>query len=97
MKTLSRVACGAALALVITAAAQADPLQPVRVTPDELTWKPNPAGNQQAMLAGDPQKAGVYAFRVRFQAGFRNQPRGQSLERLLRWCGSTPTTPSSCR
>ena len=83
MKTLSRVACGAVLALLITAAAQADPLQPVRVTPDELTWKPNPAGNQQAMLAGDPQKTGVYVFRVRFQAGFRNQPHFHPDERIV--------------
>jgi quercetin dioxygenase-like cupin family protein len=83
MKTLNRVACGAVLALLITAAAQANPLQPVRVTPDELTWKPNPAGNQQAMLAGDPQKAGVYVFRVRFQAGFRNQPHFHPDERIV--------------
>ena len=84
MKTLRRVAGATALALFITAAAaQADQLQPARVTPDELTWKPTPTGNQQAMLAGDPQKAGVYAYRTRFPAGFRNQPHFHPDERIV--------------
>ena len=74
MKVLRRVACVAALALFITAAAQADPLQPARVTPDELTWKPIWTGAQLAILAGDPQKAGVYVVCMRFPAGFRNPP-----------------------
>jgi hypothetical protein len=74
MKALSRVACAAALALCITAAAQADPLQPVRVTPDELMWKPIWTGAQLAILAGDPQKVGVYVAGMRFPAGFRKQP-----------------------
>ena len=84
MRTLSRVACGTALALFITAAAvQADPLQPVRLTPEELTWKPTPAGTQRAMLAGDPEKVGVYALRVRFPAGFRVQPHFHPDERIV--------------
>ena len=84
MKTLRRVAGATTLALFITAAAaQADQLQPARVTPDELTWKPTPTGNQQAMLAGDPQKAGVYAYRTRFPAGFRNQPHFHPDERIV--------------
>src|SRR4030095_7607328 len=69
MKTLSRVAYGAVLALLITAAAQADPLQPVRVTPDEFTWKLNPVGLQQTIITGDPQKPGVYVLRTRLPAG----------------------------
>ena len=83
MKALSRVACAAALALFITAAAQADPLQPVRVTPDELTWKPIWTGAQLAILAGDPQKAGVYVVCMRFPAGFRNPPHFHPDERIV--------------
>lgn len=83
MKVLSRVACAAALALFITAAAQADPLQPARVTPDELTWKPIWTGAQLAILAGDPQKAGVYVVCMRFPAGFRNPPHFHPDERIV--------------
>ncbi len=83
MKTLSRVVCGIALALLISAAVQGDPLQPVRVTPDELTWKLNPAGAQQAIIAGDPQKAGVYVLRTRLPAGLQVQPHFHPDERVM--------------
>ena len=84
MRTLSRVACGTALALLISATVQADPLQPVRVTPDELTWKLNPAGNQQTIIAaGDPQKAGVYILRTRLPAGLQVQPHFHPDERIV--------------
>jgi quercetin dioxygenase-like cupin family protein len=83
MKILSRVACATALALFITAAAQADPLQPARVTPDELTWRPISTGAQVAILAGDPQKAGVYVICMRFPAGFRNPPHFHPDERIV--------------
>ena len=83
MKTLSRVVCGIALALLISAAVQGDPLQPVRVTPDELTWKLNPAGAQQAIIAGDPQKAGVYVLRTWLPAGLQVQPHFHPDERIV--------------
>ena len=83
MKPLSRVAYGAVLALLITAAAQADPLQPVRVTPDELIWKLNPLGLQQTIVAGDPLKAGVYVLRTRLPAGLRVQPHFHPDERIV--------------
>jgi hypothetical protein len=84
MRILSRVACGTALALFITAAAvQADPLQAVRLTPEELTWKPTPAGAQRAMLAGDPEKVGSMPS----VCGF---PRASGSSRI-----STPTSGSS--
>src|SRR6185295_8803138 len=88
MKVLSRVACATTLALFITVAAQADPLQPARVTPDELRWRPiwtgaQLAGAQLAILAGDPQKAGVYVVCMRFPAGFRNPPHFHPDERIV--------------
>ena len=83
MKTLSRVACATALALLIGAAVQADPLQPVRVTPDELTWKLTPAGTQQTIIAGDPQKAGVYVLRTRLPADLKVQPHFHPDERIV--------------
>ena len=83
MKTLSRVACGTVLALLITVAAHADPLQPMRVTPDELSWKPTPGGNQRATLVGDPQKVGLYIYHTRYSPGFRNQPHFHPDERIV--------------
>jgi len=83
MKVLSRVARATALALFITAAAQADPLQPARVTPDELRWRFIPTGAQLAIVAGDPQKAGVYVLCMRFPAGFRNPPHFHPDERIV--------------
>lgn len=77
------MACATALALFITAAAPADPLQPARVTPDELTWRPTWTGAQLAILAGDPRKAGVYVICMRFPAGFRNPPHSHPDERIV--------------
>ena len=74
MTALSRVAWAAALALFVTAPAQAELLQAVRVTPDELTWRPAWTGAEFAILAGDPQQAGVYVLCMRFPAGFQNPP-----------------------
>ena len=70
MKILGPLACATALALLIAASSQADPLQMARVTPDELTWRPAPTGAQNAILVGDPRKAGFYVYHARSQAGF---------------------------
>jgi hypothetical protein len=47
----------------------------MRVTPDALTWKENPAfpkGVQIATLVGDPTKAGdVVVLRIKFPPNFR--------------------------
>ncbi len=82
---ICRVACIAALTLFITASfAQSDPLRPARLTPDEFTWVSSPSsGNPQAVFAGDPQKSGMYAYRTRFPANFRNQPHFHPDERIV--------------
>jgi len=76
-------ACATALALWIATPVQAEPLQAVRVTPDELTWRPTARGARQAVLAGDPQKPGVYVYHVRFPADFRNPPHAHPDERIV--------------
>jgi quercetin dioxygenase-like cupin family protein len=52
--------------------------QLMRVTPDALTWKDNPAfpkGVQIATLVGDPTKAGeVVVLRIKFPANFQMPP-----------------------
>jgi quercetin dioxygenase-like cupin family protein len=51
---------------------------PTRMTPDQLTWKDNPAfpkGVQIATLVGDPGKAGdVVVLRIKFPANFQMPP-----------------------
>ena len=53
--------------------AQAMDLNPAAVTfklPDQIPWSaPTPAGNQSAVLAGDPGKEGLYAQMVKWLAG----------------------------
>ncbi len=65
--TICRIACASALALFVTGAfAQSEPLKAVRVTADEMKWVAGPTGNQNALIAGDPKKQGMYLYRARF-------------------------------
>ena len=79
-----RIASTAVFVLFVTSAfAQSEPLKAARLTPDELKWATSATGNQQAMIAGDPQKAGVYAYRTKFPANFRNKPHFHPDERIV--------------
>jgi hypothetical protein len=81
---ICRIGSIAAFTLLITAAAgQSEPLKAERLTPDELKWGTSGTGNQQAIFAGDPQKAGMYAYRTKFPANFRNQPHFHPDERIV--------------
>jgi quercetin dioxygenase-like cupin family protein len=83
-KIILRVACNAAFVLFVsTAFAQSEPFKTARLTPDELKWAPTQTGNQQAIIAGDPQKTGMYAYRTKFAANFRNQPHYHPDERIV--------------
>lgn len=84
--TICRIACVSALALFVTGAfaqSEREPLKAARVTTDELKWVPTPTGNQQALIAGDPKKNGMYLYRTRFQANFRNKPHYHPDERIV--------------
>jgi len=83
MSVLRRAAEATALMLLLITVAHAEPLQPARVTPDELTWRPAWTGAEFAILAGDPQQAGAYVLFMRFPAGFRNPPHSHSDERIV--------------
>ena len=70
---ICRAACGALLVLVAsTLVAQSGLMRAARYTPDELLWVRTPTGNYQAVIAGDPSKAGTYAYRTRYPANFRS-------------------------
>ena len=80
----SRLACAAALVLVMTATfAQGEALEPARLTPDELKWVLMPTGVYRANLAGDDKTAGMYVYRARFPANFRNQPHFHPDDRIV--------------
>ena len=65
----------AALALFMTGAfAQGSALEPARLAPEELRWALTPTGSQRANMVGDDRKAGMYVYRARFPANWRNQP-----------------------
>jgi quercetin dioxygenase-like cupin family protein len=48
----------------------------VRVTPEEVQWKPLPGfgGMQGAVVYGDPRKPGTYVIRVKFPPGVMTRP-----------------------
>ena len=71
-----------AVALLVTAA-QADPLPPARLTPDELAWRLDARGVRTAVVVGDPRQAGVYVYHARFPSGFRNPPHAHRDERIV--------------
>lgn len=81
---VSRVACFAALTLfVLSAFAQSTALEPARLAPEDLKWAATPAGTQRANIAGDDKNAGMYAYRVRFPANFKNAPHFHPDDRIV--------------
>ena len=65
--------CAAVLAAALPTAAQAVELDAKAVVyklPDQIKWGPvTPAGNQQVVLFGDPNKPGQYGVLLRWLAG----------------------------
>jgi quercetin dioxygenase-like cupin family protein len=80
MRVLSLYAASGALVLVVLTLSAAATAQdnPTRLTPEELTWKDNPAfpkGVKVVTLVGDPSKAGdVVVMRIKFPAHFQMPP-----------------------
>jgi len=75
----SAAVCAMCLAIPI---AQGEPLAPAMTTPSELKWITGPTGNQQARIAGDATKPGVYLYRSKFPANFKNEPHFHPDERI---------------
>jgi len=68
--------------VIAVPAANADPLMPGLVTPDELKWSSGPTGNPQAKITGDATKSGVYMYRSHFPANYKVQPHFHPDERI---------------
>jgi quercetin dioxygenase-like cupin family protein len=52
----------------------ADQLSSVQLVPDQLEWRANPVGGDQAFIIGDPSHPGLYVVRYRLPAGMRLPP-----------------------
>lgn len=77
-------ACVGLALLISTASAQAEPLAPAQIAPDEVKWERGAmAGVMRANMSGDEQKPGMYVFRVRFPANFKVPPHFHPDERVV--------------
>jgi len=81
--TLRSLCLATLLLLASSAFAQASAWVALRLTPEELKWAPFPNGVFRADIAGDERKPGMYAYRVRFPPGFRNQPHFHPDDRIV--------------
>ena len=63
-----------AVAFAMVAAGAHAELVPARITPAELQWTKMPNGAQRANMASEDTLPGMYVYRTRFPANFRNQP-----------------------
>jgi hypothetical protein len=99
-KILSAAILAAALVAVQTTsrAVELDPKAVVVKMPDQIAWGPvTPAGNQQAVLFGDPNKPGLYGVMVKWLAGNHfSKPHFHPNDRFITvlsgtwWVGSGP-------
>jgi hypothetical protein len=80
------VAAVLAAPLCWTGPATATELNPaaVKVTlPDNIPWKVNPNGADNAVLLGDPSKEGLYIVLVRWHAGHMSHPHFHPNDRFI--------------
>ena len=83
---------------VVSSAAELDPKAVVYQLPDQIKWSPvSPAGNQQAVLFGDPTKPGLYGVLTKWTAGNHfSKPHFHPNDRFITvvsgtwWVGSGP-------
>jgi quercetin dioxygenase-like cupin family protein len=71
------------LMLVATPVLAQSALQPARLTPEELHWATTPTGTLRTNLGGDDKKAGLYLYRVKFPANFKNTPHFHPDDRVV--------------
>jgi quercetin dioxygenase-like cupin family protein len=85
MRTLMCVATTAIAIAVYSsqAFAQEPVLEAVRLAPDDLEWGGDPDAVARVDIAGDNETPGMYAYRVRFPEGFRNQPHFHPDDRIV--------------
>ena len=74
------------LAVTLSGAARSAELNPAAVVfklPDQIAWKVNPSGADNAVLYGDPTKPGLYIVLVRWHAGHMSHPHFHPNDRFI--------------
>jgi len=76
---------GLLLIAAVSTGASADGarLQPLRITSEELTWKRDPRGYEQADIVGDASAADMYVARIRFVPGMKIVPHSHPDNRVV--------------
>jgi quercetin dioxygenase-like cupin family protein len=86
MHSLTRLFLGVALSATMFTSAIAADLNPAAVTytlPDKIEWKQGSGRNQQAILAGDPSKPGLYVVMVKWLPGGMSRPHFHPNDRFI--------------
>lgn len=100
MSWLVRLVVGVSASVAIFGSAIAGDLNPAAIAytlPDKIAWKQTSPGSQQAILAGDPSKPGLYVVMVRWLPGNMSRPHSHPNDRFIQvisgtwWLGSGPT------
>jgi quercetin dioxygenase-like cupin family protein len=58
-------------------------LESLRLAPTDFDWPADAASTARIDIAGDRNEHGLYAYRVRFPAGFRNSPHFHPDDRIV--------------
>jgi len=86
MHLLTRLFLGVAAAATMVTNAIAADLNPAAVAftlPDKIDWKQGSGRNQQAVLAGDPSKPGLYVVMVKWLPGGMSRPHFHPNDRFI--------------
>jgi quercetin dioxygenase-like cupin family protein len=81
-KPIGALALAGALLVALASLAQ-DTYEAVQLAPGDLVWQGGAGGTQRAVLAGNPAAPGLYAYRARFPADFRNEPHSHPDDRIV--------------
>jgi len=66
-----------------TIAAELNPAAVAYTLPDKIEWKPNSPGSEQAILAGDPTKPGLYVVMIKWLPGNMSIPHYHPNDRFI--------------
>jgi len=83
MKAHRWVPIALALVAAVTVAWAQDSLDPLRLGPHEFDWGEDASQVTRVDIAGDRSLPGLYAYRVRFPTGFRNDPHFHPDDRIV--------------
>jgi hypothetical protein len=89
--------CAAAMVFGTAQAADLNPAAIAYTLPDKIEWKQTSAGSQQAILAGDPSKPGLYVVMNKWLPNNMSRPHFHPNDRFIQvlkgtWWMGTGTT-----